>query len=162
MLALLGAPGAPGFAQRPSGAVPAAGPRAAGPTQAPRQAQERTFFLANELGLALHELYVTPTGSVEPGTDLLGAETLPNGATLRVSLGRQSLCLFDVRVVLADGTAQEKRGVDLCKVGRVTFGDPGVPLREAVVENATDLTLRELYAIPSARRQNPSDRGRTG
>ena len=159
VLALLGAPESPGFAQRANGATPAAGPRGANPAQPPRQAQERTFFLANELGLALHELYVTPTGSVEPGTDLLGAETLPNGATLRVSLGRQSLCLFDVRVVLADGTTQEKRGVDVCRGSRVTFGDPNIPLREAVVENATDLTLRELYAIPSARRQNSADRG---
>jgi hypothetical protein len=152
VLALLAAPGSPGLAQR---SAPAAGARAA----APAPVQDRTFFLANETGLALHELYVTPAGSLEPGADLLGAETLPNGATLRVSLGRQTLCLFDVRVVLADGAAQEKRGVDICRGSRLTFGDLSVPLREAVVENATDLTLRELYVLPAGSRQRGADRG---
>jgi hypothetical protein len=122
--------------------------------------------IANELGLALRELYVVPTGSVEENNDLLGLDTLPTGASLRVPLGRQSLCLFDVRVVLADSTRQEKRGVDFCRVARITFGDPTAPLREAVVENATDMTIRELYAAPvapprrgGANRDAAADRG---
>jgi ribosome-associated protein YbcJ (S4-like RNA binding protein) len=158
VLALLGAPGSPGLAQRPDAAAPAPAPRAA-PSQPARAPQDRTIFVANELGLAMRELYVTPAGSVEPGEDLLGSETLPNGATLRVLLGRQPLCLFDVRVVLADGTAQDKRGLDICRGNRVTFGDPSLPLRDAVVENATDLTMRELYAAPVDGRQNRADRG---
>ncbi|EHL97106.1 hypothetical protein HMPREF9946_04405, partial [Acetobacteraceae bacterium AT-5844] len=119
--------------------------------QQPRPAQDRAVTIVNELGLALRELYVVPTGSVEPGDDQLGIDTLPSGASLRVELGRQRLCLFDIRVVLADGSSRERRGVDLCRVARVTFGDPTAPLREAVVENATDLTMRELYALPSSR-----------
>ncbi|MDB5369506.1 MAG: hypothetical protein JWP20_1064 [Roseomonas sp.] len=129
---------------------PAAAARGvATPAQAPRQAQERAVVVANELGLALRELYVVPTGSLDTAPDRLGMDTLPSGASLRVPLGRQTLCLFDVRVVLSDGSAQEKRGVDLCRVARVTFGDPTAPLREATIENATDLTMRELYAAPS-------------
>ncbi|MBO1075574.1 hypothetical protein [Roseomonas marmotae] len=148
VLALLAAPGfvSTGLAQR-AGA-------GAGAAPAPRPAQDRMVVVVNELGLALRELYVTPTGSVEPGEDRLGTETLPTGASLRVPLGRQTLCLFDVRVVLSDGTSRERRGVDLCRGNRVTFGDPNAPLREAVVENATDLTLRELYAIPSGTARN--------
>jgi hypothetical protein len=144
----------PGTAQPPARATPPRSPAAQPPrAQAPRAPQERAVTILNELGLALRELYVVPAGSLETATDHLGIDTLPSGASLRVSLGRQTLCLFDVRVVLSDGSSRERRGVDLCRVSRVTFGDPTAPLREAVIENATDLTMRELYALPSSRAQ---------
>ncbi len=161
VLALLAAPVPASLAQE-------AGQRAQGPAhgttqpsrpsapraptgQQPRQAQDRAVTIVNELGLALRELYVVPAGSVEQGDDQLGIDTLPSGASLRVELGRQRLCLFDIRVTLSDGSVRERRGVDICRNSRVTFGDPTAPLREAVVENATDLTLRELYVLPSSR-----------
>lgn len=122
-------------------------PAFAQPARTPA-AQERSVTIINELGLAMRELYVAPAGNVERATDRLGMDTLPTGASLRLPLGRQSLCLFDLRAVLADGSAQDKRGVDLCRNPRVTFGDPNAPLREAVIENVTDLALRELYATP--------------
>lgn len=145
VLALLAAPGSldfslfsPALAQKPSHAAPAAA-----------RPQEREVVVVNELGLAMRELYVAPAGSVEPGQDRLGQDTLPSGASLRVPLGRQRLCLFDLRAVLADGSEELKRGADLCRGTRVTFGDPGAPLREANVVNDTDLAMRELYAMPS-------------
>ncbi|MFC4167657.1 hypothetical protein [Teichococcus aestuarii] len=162
VLALLAAPGLAGLvaprwlppllsampaeARQPGAAQPT--PPAAAPAR-PAAPQEREAVVANELGLPLRELYIAPAGSVEQGPDRLGEDSLPSGAALRVPLGRQRLCLFDVRVVLADGSAEEKRGVDLCRSSRVTFGDPSAPLREATVVNDTDLALRELYAMPS-------------
>ena len=144
-------PAAPQSQNRP-GQTPGQAP-AQTPGQTPGQTQARDgareVLVANELGLSLHEIYVTPAGSVEPGTDLLGEDTLPAGATLRVPLERQRLCLYDLRVVLADGSAEERRGLDLCRNPRVTFGDPNAPLREAQVVNDTDLAIRELYAMPA-------------
>jgi len=139
----------PALAQQPSARSPAA---------TPQRPAERQVVVANELGLSLSELYVTPAGSVEPGADRLEGDTLPNGASLRVSLGRQRLCLFDLRAVLADGSEEEKRGVDLCRNGRVTFGDPSMPLREATGVNDTDLAMRELYAMPAGSPERGPDR----
>ncbi|WP_159999160.1 hypothetical protein [Roseomonas sp. 18066] len=159
VLALLLAPwqaATPAWAQR--AATPPAAPGGGTQQAAPRPPQDREALIVNELGLGLRELYIAPAGSVEPGPDRLGQDTLPTGASLRVGLGRQRLCLFDVRAVLADGSAEEKRGVDLCRSNRVTFGDPTAPLREAQVVNDTDLTIREFYAMPSA----PQGRGAEG
>ena len=148
LLAQAQAPEPRGPAPRP----PAERPSADRPPQRPGAGsaapQDRTITVVNELGLAMRELYVAPAGNVERATDRLGLDTLPTGASLRLSLGRQSLCLFDLRAVLADGSTRDRGGVDLCRNPRVTFGDPGAPLREAVIENATDLALRELYAVP--------------
>lgn len=163
VLALLAAPGpaglavpawsaAPALARQPGAAQPVPPqpiPPPPAPPARPPAAQEREAVVANELGLPLRELYIAPAGSVEQGPDRLGDDMLPTGAALRVPLGRQRLCLFDLRVVLADGSAEEKRGVDLCRNSRVTFGDPSAPLREAMVVNDTDLAMRELYAMPS-------------
>ncbi|WBV43871.1 hypothetical protein [Pseudoroseomonas cervicalis] len=137
---------------------PAAPPQRA-PERPAERPQEREALVVNELGLGLRELYIAPAGSVEPGPDRLGQDTLPSGATLRVPLGRQRLCLFDVRAVLSDGSTEEKRGVDLCRNPRVTFGDPSAPLREAAVVNDTDLMLRELYAMPSGAGRGPDRLG---
>ncbi|MCQ4160734.1 hypothetical protein NON00_12435 [Roseomonas sp. GC11] len=151
----------PGIFSLGGGAAWAAEPRPAQRPQeraAPRE-QEREALIVNELGLGLRELYITPAGSVEPGPDRLGQDSLPTGASLRVPLGRQRLCLFDVRGVLADGSSEEKRGVDLCRSARVVLGDPSAPLREAVVVNDTDLMMRELYAMPSGAGRGPDRLG---
>lgn len=140
----------PALAQRP--AQPPARPPA-------RPDAVTEAVIANELGLALSELYVVPAGSTEQGEDRLGAsDTLPSGASLRVPLGRARLCLHDVRGVLADGSVEERRGVDLCRNPRLTLGDPSAPLREADVVNDTDLALREFYAMPAGAGARGPDR----
>ncbi|KAA2214412.1 hypothetical protein [Teichococcus oryzae] len=131
-----------------------------GPAQQSRPAPpaERELLVANELGLGLRELYVTPAGSVEPGRDRLDEETLPTGATLRLSLGRSRLCLYDLRAVLADGSVEERQGLDTCRNPRVTLGDPTAPMRMAVVVNDTDIAIRELYAAPAGAPGRGADR----
>jgi len=160
VLALLSAPwpgGTIGAALAPAALAQHSTARPPAAAATPRPA-EREVMVSNELGLALSELYVTPAGSVEAGEDRLGDDTLPAGATLRVPLGRQRLCFFDLRAVLVDGSEEEKHGVDLCRNNRVTFGDPSLPLREARVVNDTDLAMRELYAMPAGSPQRGPDR----
>ncbi|MCI0752516.1 hypothetical protein [Teichococcus vastitatis] len=155
MVALLVAPW-PGAGGGPGGALAQTGRPA--PSRAPAAAAERELLISNELGLGLRELYVTPAGSVEPGRDRLGEETLPTGATLRLPLGRTRLCLFDLRAVLADGSVEERRGLDTCRAPRVLLGDPDAPMRMAVVVNDTDIAIRELYAAPSGASDRGADR----
>ncbi|MFT8244261.1 hypothetical protein [Roseomonas sp. BN140053] len=135
-------------------ALPAAAPAWAqgsrpGATRTP--SPERDAVVANELGVAIRELYAAPAGQTEPGPDRLGADTLPAGGVLRLRLGRNQPCVYNFRAVLADDTTQERREHNLCRAGRVVFGDPTAPLREASVVNDADSPLRELYVyLPGA------------
>jgi hypothetical protein len=125
-------------------------PAEAAPT-APARPAEREAVVANELGLTIRELYAAPATQPDPGPDRLGADTLPPGGTVRLRLGRNQPCGWNLRAVLADDTVQERRNIDLCRTTRVTFGDPSLPLREVTVLNDGDMTVRELFvSAPSS------------
>lgn len=130
---------------------------AAGQTRAP---SDRLAVIVNETGLTLRELYVSPAGAPTDTNDRLGADTVPPGGTWRLRLVRQAGCQFDLRGVFADNSVLDRRGIDLCNVTRVTFGDASAPLREATIANDTDLVLRNLYAAqPGARDRGPDRLG---
>ncbi|UFN48984.1 hypothetical protein LPC08_23800 [Roseomonas sp. OT10] len=142
----------------PAAIVPAAlaqGPRAA----APRAPAEREALVQNELGLSIRELYAAPVGQADPGPDRLGQDTLAPGGRLRLRLGRNQPCRFNLRAVLADESIEERRDVDLCRQNRVVFGDPSAPQREALVVNETDLPLQELYLRPANAPEGADARG---
>ncbi len=124
----------------------------------PRGPGERTATIVNETGLTLRELYAGPAGAPADVNDRLAADTIPSGGTWRLRLGRQQGCLFDLRAVLADDSTMDRLRVDLCANTRVTFGDPGAPLREMNVVNDTDMILRSLYAAPPGARDRGADR----
>ena len=123
-----------------------------------RAGAEREALIVNETGLALRELYLAPGNETAPGADRLGADTLPPGGNLRLRLGRNQPCAWSVRAILADGT-QDDRRVDLCRSPRIVLGDAGAPAREALVNNDTDLDLRELYAAPPGAPRGPDRLG---
>ncbi|WP_338665506.1 hypothetical protein VQH23_10065 [Pararoseomonas sp. SCSIO 73927] len=118
---------------------------------------EREAVVANETGLAVRELYLAPTTQTDPGPDRLGADTLPAGGSLRLRLGRNQPCAWQLRAVLADETVEERR-LDLCRSSRVMLGDASAPAREITVNNDTDLDLRELYAAPPGAAARGPDR----
>ena len=112
-------------------------------------APQREAVVVNETDLALHELYLRPSGAPEEagrGPDRLGAETVAPGRSLRLRLGRTRDCVFDVTGVLADDTAVTRRRVDLCRGPRLAIGDASLPWREARVENRAGRAVRSLYA----------------
>ncbi|WP_424135369.1 hypothetical protein [Roseomonas chloroacetimidivorans] len=114
----------------------------------PAAGAEREAVIVNETGLGVRELYLAPASEADPGPDRLGTDTLPSGGMFRVRLGRNQPCAWSVRAILADETVEERRNVDLCRASRVTLGDPGAPAREALINNDTDLDVREIYAAP--------------
>lgn len=151
-------PGGQGAAKAPAQQAAPAAP--AQPAQPNRGPAEREATVQNETGLALRELYVLPSGTTDAGPDRLGADTLPPGASLRIRLGRQQSCFFDVRAVLADGSTYERSRIDLCRGQRVTLGDPAAPQRELRIANDSDLAVRELYlAAPGAADRGPDRLG---
>ncbi len=124
-----------------------------------RPAAEREALVANETGLAVRELYLAPATEADPGPDRLGADTLPPGGSFRVRLGRNQPCSWSLRAILADETVEERRNLDLCRSTRVTLGDTSVPAREALINNDTDLDVREIYAAPPGAARGPDRLG---
>jgi hypothetical protein len=83
---------------------------------------QQNFALINRTGHQINELYVSPPASASWGRDILGEDVIPTGTRRNITLPQGiRLCIFDVRVVYADGTSGEVRGVNLCEVSNVTL-----------------------------------------
>ena len=80
-----------------------------------RPAEDPSFVLTNRSRVVLNELYLSPTGDDSWGEDRLGDGTIGAGAarTIRLPVGE---CLYDIRVVFANGEANEKRRLNLCQI----------------------------------------------
>lgn len=84
-------------------------------TQArPRTEEDPSFTLVNRGRSPVNELYLSTTGDDRWGEDRLGDATVPAGASkvIRLPAGE---CLYDMRVVFANGDATEKRRLNLCQ-----------------------------------------------
>lgn len=106
-----------GGGARPAGggAGAAAGGGAGGGRGAGREA---TLRLVNRGGEEVHEVYATPPGDRNWGSDRLGDDTVAPGSTRVIRLPGGG-CVYDVRVVYADGQETERRRVDLCAAPEV-------------------------------------------
>lgn len=57
------------------------------------------FTLANQTGVEIYALYVTPHNFNQWGEDILGADTMPNGNKLDISFSRkEKATLWDLRI----------------------------------------------------------------
>ena len=89
--------------------------RAAAPARSARHPEEDpSFVLVNRSRSPVSELYLSMTGDESWGEDRLGDATLPGGATKVIRLPPGE-CLYDLRVVFANGEASEKRRLNLCQ-----------------------------------------------
>lgn len=80
-----------------------------------------SFLLANRGDQPIEELYATPATIDRWGRDRLALFFLPPGMTYPVRLPADGTCLYDLRVVYADGRPEEKRRLDVCHVDSVAF-----------------------------------------
>lgn len=95
------------------------GAAAAAPQQ--RATNDPSFRLVNRSGRQINEVYATAVGVNTWGTDRMGSEVIPPGATHIVRIAPDGNCVFDVRVVYADGSAAEKRRINLCTIVDLSF-----------------------------------------
>lgn len=95
------------------------------PQQQQRQQQRATndpsFRLVNRSGRQINEVYATAVGVDTWGNDRMGSEVIPPGATHIVRIAPDGNCVYDVRVVYADGTSAEKRRINLCTIVDLSF-----------------------------------------
>lgn len=85
----------------------------AGPASA--QPFEASLRVVNRSPVAIVEVNASPASDQRWLHNRLGAETIRPGAARLVRLPPTGECLFDVRVVLADGRADLRNGVDVCR-----------------------------------------------
>jgi hypothetical protein len=141
-------------------------------------AQNR-FFVVNNSGQQINEIYVSSSRVQQWGPDILGSSVLPAGNQVWVT-PTFSDCVLDVRVVYAGGREESRMGVNACNISRITMGGgvvqaPGAgagavigggPGRGVVAQgnpsfvfiNATGFVIREIYASMSTQRDWGVDR----
>jgi hypothetical protein len=90
---------------------------------APAAAQQNPdFWLVNTSGRTIAEAFVSSSAVNSWGTDRLGQNVLANGMRIAMRPPRDGTCIFDVRVVYGDGTAEERRRINTCVIAEVVFG----------------------------------------
>ena len=90
---------------------------------APASAQQNpSFNLVNRGSVPIRELFFTPAGDANWGRNRLAGAAIPPGASYPARRRMDGNCIFDIRVVFADGHHEDRRGLNTCTVDDVAFG----------------------------------------
>jgi hypothetical protein len=88
----------------------------------PLRAGDQDFTLVNKTGVAISELYVSPTSAEEWQEDVLGVDVLEDGEEVEITFSREEEeCAWDIMVKDEDGNEISWDDIDLCKYSRVTL-----------------------------------------
>lgn len=99
------------------------------------------FWVSNTSGKQINEIYVSPSTVTNWGTDWLREHVLASGQRFAIRPRRDGTCVFDIRVVFADGTSEERRRVNVCNVNEVAFTSAGAAGRAAPSQAIADFRL---------------------
>lgn len=91
------------------------GGQGGGAPQQPAAAANPSFNLVNNGSRAVQQVFASPSTDQNWGPDRLGADVVPPGQVFPVRLPAGE-CIYDIRIVYADGQAQERRRVNLCEI----------------------------------------------
>lgn len=83
-----------------------------------KPADDPSFKLFNRSARPITELRTSPTGggAVASAENRLGTTPLAPDNSRRIAIPRDGNCIFELRVVFADGSAKERHKFNLCKV----------------------------------------------
>ncbi len=84
-----------------------------------KPADDPSVKLFNRAARPVTEVYMTPAGLTNWGQNRLGQDRLLPDGTRLFTLPRDGSCIFDLRVVFADGKALEKKRANLCRIGEL-------------------------------------------
>ena len=86
--------------------------------------KNRLVLINNKTGYVVNEIYASNTTATDWQEDILKEDVLQPGATLRANIDDGTgHCVFDFRIVFADGTEAEKRGFDVCTMEALNITD---------------------------------------
>jgi hypothetical protein len=135
-------------------------------TTRPPTLQPPLFTLVNRSPQVIRELFVTPAGNANWGQNHLdgkngNATAIPTGASFTVRRRADANCIYDIRLVYADGNTEDRRGVNICAADSIIVGaapapaplDPttGKPGDDPSFRlfNRAAIPIAEIYATPS-------------
>ena len=129
----------------------------------------RDVVVVNRASQPINEIYISPHSSEDWGKDWLDADTLASGDSVRLRLGQSAECRFDVKIIYADASREERESVDLCHEPRIVFDGahatppPGAEQpHQVMVENRSALPIQQLFISGSTANQWGDDRLATG
>lgn len=93
-------------------------------TSAGAQAPNPSFNVVNRASNVINEVYATKAGAATWGQNRIGGRPVPQGQTGPIRLPAEGSCVYDVRVVYANGQREERRGLNTCSVDNVFFPSP--------------------------------------
>ena len=88
--------------------------------------KNRNVTVENVASQSIYYLYASPATSTTWEEDLLGSGTIPSGESKVANIDNGSNeCIYDLKVVMADGKEHIKRRVNVCAVSRWVIGESG-------------------------------------
>lgn len=85
-------------------------------------AVNQDFTLVNQTGVEIYALYVSPHNSDDWEEDVLGQDTLADGARLDIKFGRaEKAAMWDLRVEDKSGNHIEWENLNLLEISKVTL-----------------------------------------
>jgi len=85
-----------------------------------------SFALENRADVAIREFFATPAGRTNWGRDRLDGKGMAAGAKVNFRLPADGNCIYDLRVVFADGRTEDRRGQNTCQIKDVAVGEAAV------------------------------------
>lgn len=96
------------------------------PGQAASDDKNRVVTIENVSSRTVREVYASPSDHDTWEEDMLGADTLDSGETMRFNIDNGTTeCLYDLKAVLENDKEYVRRKVDVCKVSKWVIGDAG-------------------------------------
>lgn len=122
----------------------------AAPTEGP--GREHSVVILNRAGKPIVAFYASRASEPGWGDDMLGDQPIAPGRSIPMRLGRGRDCLFDLQVVYADGSVEERHGVDVCRVPKVAFDastatapEPEAPRRQVSIVNRSPRPIDQIF-----------------
>jgi hypothetical protein len=85
-------------------------------------AGDQDFVLVNKTGVEIHSVYVSPSDQEEWGEDVMGEDTLPDGAKVEIKFSRKEKAeLWDIKVTDGEGTSITWENLNLMEIAKVTL-----------------------------------------
>ncbi|MCO6414988.1 hypothetical protein JYK14_02195 [Siccirubricoccus sp. KC 17139] len=138
------------------------------------QSNDPSFRIVNNTPNTVNEVYASPSSERSWGHDRLGTSVIAPGGTHIVRLPANGQCVYDIRIVYQNNTAEERRNLNTCALTDVVLGGntgPG-PQQQArpprgggeqgnpsfYLLNQTGRVIEEFYASPSSQSNWGPDR----
>ena len=120
------------------------------------QTSNPSFTLRNRSNQAINEIFATPAGVDRWGRDRLGQSLISPGQAFPVRLPADGNCVYDIRVVYADGKPEERRRVNTCEIESLAFPG-GQPSAAPASTGRADSGRADSGRADSGRQQEATD-----